>query len=301
MEARGYNKSFAAGVIAVGGTLAALIPPSAILVIYGILVEESIGALLLAGFVPGILSIFVYLAVITIVVAINPNIAPKLEATSIMDKIRTIPQLAGIGFVVGVILVGIYFGIMTPTESASVATAIMVVMALAKKISFRDFRHGLLDAIQTTVMIFMVIWGVLVFVRFLAFTGLPGVITDSIVGLDVPRGVILLAIILLYLVLGMILDGIGMMMLTLPVVYPTVVGLGYDPIWFGVLLVKLIEVGVVTPPVGLNCYVVNGIRPDIPLHHVFKGVTPFLIGEVVIISIIVFFPDLILFLPEMMR
>ncbi|MAY73817.1 MAG: C4-dicarboxylate ABC transporter permease [Phycisphaerae bacterium] len=301
MEARGYNKSFAAGVIAVGGTLAALIPPSAILVIYGILVEESIGALLLAGFVPGILSIFVYLAVITIVVAINPNIAPKLEATSIMDKIRTIPQLAGIGFVVGVILVGIYFGIMTPTESAAVATAIMVVMALAKKISFRDFRHGLLDAIQTTVMIFMVIWGVLVFVRFLAFTGLPGVITDSIVGLDVPRGVILLAIILLYLVLGMILDGIGMMMLTLPVVYPTVVGLGYDPIWFGVLLVKLIEVGVVTPPVGLNCYVVNGIRPDIPLHHVFKGVTPFLIGEVVIISIIVFFPDLILFLPEMMR
>jgi len=141
----------------------------------------------------------------------------------------------------------------------------------------------------------------LVFVRFLAFTGLPASVTDAIVGLDMPRGMILFAIILLYLLLGMVLDGIGMMMLTLPVIFPLIAELGYDPIWFGVLLVKLIEVGVVTPPVGLNCYVVNGIRPDIPLHDVFKGVAPFLLGEVVIIGIIVFFPDLVLFLPNMMR
>lgn len=301
MEARGYNRSLAAGVVAVGGTLAALIPPSAILVIYGIIVEESIGALLMAGFLPGLISIVVYLIVITIVVTINPDLAPKLERTSMMEKLRTIPQLAGIGLVVGVILVGIYFGIMTPTEAAAVATAIMFVMAVGKKISFADFRSGILDTIRTTVMIFMVIWGVLVFVRFLAFTGLPASVTDAIVGLDMPRGMILFAIILLYLLLGMVLDGIGMMMLTLPVIFPLITELGYDPIWFGVLLVKLIEVGVVTPPVGLNCYVVNGIRPDIPLHEVFKGVAPFLLGEIVIIGIIVFFPDLILFLPNMMK
>ena len=301
MESRGYNRSLAAGVVAVGGTLAALIPPSAILVIYGIVVEESIGALLLAGFVPGVISIVVYLIVITVVVTIKPELAPKLERTSMMEKLRTIPQLAGIALVVGVILVGIYFGIMTPTEAAAVATAIMLVMALAKKIGFDDFRSGILDTIKTTVMIFMVIWGVLVFVRFLAFTGLPASITEAIVGLEVSRGVILFIIIIMYLLLGMILDGIGMMMLTLPVIYPTIIGLGYDPIWFGVLLVKLIEIGVVTPPVGLNCYVVNGIRPDIPLHEVFKGVAPFLIGEVVIIGIIVLFPDLVLMLPNMMK
>lgn len=301
MEKRGYDQALAAGVVAVGGTLAALIPPSAILVIYGIIVEESIGALLLAGFVPGLISILVYLFVIATVVTLKPELAPKLERTSMLEKLKTIPQLAGIMLVVGVILVGIYFGIMTPTESAAVATAIMFIMALAKKISFADLRLGLLDTVKTTVMIFMVIWGVLVFVRFLAFTGLPGMITDSVIGLDVPRWVILMAVVVLYLLMGMVLDGIGMMMLTLPVIYPAIVGLGYDPIWFGVLLVKLIEVGVVTPPVGLNCYVVNGIRPDIPLHKIFKGVAPFLVGEIVIIGIIILFPDLILFLPNMMR
>jgi tripartite ATP-independent transporter DctM subunit len=301
MEARGYDKRLAAGVVAVGGTLAALIPPSAILVIYGIIVEQSVAKLLLAGLVPGLLSMFIYLVVITVVVKLNPGMAPIEPSTTFMEKLRALPQVSGVFAVVGVILGGIYLGWMTPTESAGVATAIILVMALIKRISLRDFHNGLLDTVRTTVMIFMVIWGVLIFVRFLAFTGLPGTVTDLVVSLDVPRGVILLGIIVMYLLMGMILDGLGMMMLTLPVVYPAIIGLGYDPIWFGILLVKLIEVGVVTPPVGLNCYVVNGIRPDIPLESVFRGVTPFLIGEVIIIAIIVAFPDLILMLPNMMN
>ncbi|MGB0904507.1 MAG: TRAP transporter large permease, partial [Mangrovicoccus sp.] len=285
----------------VGGTLAALIPPSAILVIYGIIVEQSVAKLLLAGLIPGLLSMVVYLLVITVVVKLNPKLAPLEPSTSFMEKIKALPQVSGVFAVVGVILGGIYLGWMTPTESAGVATAIILAMALFKKISLRDFHNGLLDTVRTTVMIFMVIWGVLIFVRFLAFTGLPGTVTDLVVGLDVPRWVILIGIIIMYLLMGMILDGLGMMMLTLPVVFPAIIGLGYDPIWFGILLVKLIEVGVVTPPVGLNCYVVNGIRPDIPLESVFRGVTPFLIGEVFIISIIVLFPGLILFLPELMN
>lgn len=301
MEARGYDKRLAAGVIAVGGTLAALIPPSAILVIYGIIVEQSVAKLLLAGFVPGILSMIVYLLVITIVVKINPTLAPLEPSTTFADKLRALPQVTGVFAVVGVILGGIYLGWMTPTESAGVATGIILIMAIFKRISLKDFGNGLLDTVRTTVMIFMVIWGVLIFVRFLAFTGLPGHITDAVISLDVPRWVILIGIIVMYLLMGMILDGLGMMMLTLPVVFPAIVGLGYDPIWFGILLVKLIEVGVVTPPVGLNCYVVNGIRPDIPLESVFRGVFPFLIGEVFIITVIVLFPDLILFLPNMMN
>lgn len=301
MEARGYDSRLAAGVVAVGGTLAALIPPSAILVIYGIIVEQSVAKLLLAGMVPGIISMIVYLLVITIVVKINPSLAPLEPSTTFIEKLKALPQVSGVFAVVGVILGGIYLGWMTPTESAGVATAIILVMALMKRIGLADFRNGLLDTIRTTAMIFMVIWGVLIFVRFLAFTGLPGAVTDLVVGLDVHRGVILLGIIVMYLLMGMILDGLGMMMLTLPVVFPAIVGLGYDPIWFGILLVKLIEIGVVTPPVGLNCYVVNGIRPDIPLQSVFRGVTPFLIGEVFIIGIIVLFPDLILLLPNMMN
>lgn len=301
MEARGYDSRLAAGVVAVGGTLAALIPPSAILVIYGIIVEQSVAKLLMAGLIPGLLSMFVYLVVITVVVKLNPKLAPLEPSTTFMEKIRALPQVSGVFAVVGVILGGIYLGWMTPTESAGVATAIILVMALFKKIRLPDFHSGLLDTVRTTVMIFMVIWGVLIFVRFLAFTGLPASVTDAVIGLDVPRGVILLGIIVMYLLMGMILDGLGMMMLTLPVVFPAIIGLGYDPIWFGILLVKLIEVGVVTPPVGLNCYVVNGIRPDISLENVFRGVTPFLIGEIFIIAIIVMFPGLVLFLPNMMN
>ena len=301
MEARGYNQSLAAGVVAVGGTLAALIPPSAILVIYGILVEESIAKLLLAGLVPGLLSVVVYLLVITVLVTVNPSLAPKEPSTTFREKLKTLPQVWGIFSVVGVILGGIYLGWMTPTESAAVATAIIFVLALFKKIKFPALKDGLLDTVQTTVMIFMVIWGVMVFVRFLAFTGLPASITDWVIHLDVPRYIILLGIIVMYLLMGMILDGLGMMMLTLPVVFPAIIGLGYDPIWFGILLVKLIEIGVVTPPVGLNCYVVSGIRPDIPLGSVFKGVAPFLVGEILIVTIIVLFPDFILFLPNMMK
>jgi tripartite ATP-independent transporter DctM subunit len=301
MESRGYDRAFAAGVIAVGGTLAALIPPSALLVIYGIIVEASVAKLLLAGFLPGILSVFVYLIVITVVVKLNPKLAPIEPPVSMIEKLRALPQVAGVFSVVGVILIGIYLGWMTPTESAGVATAIILLMALKARMGLRQFGSGLLDTVQTTAMIFMVIWGVMVFVRFLAFTGLPNSVANSISDLDVPRWVILMAIIVMYLLLGMILDGLGMMLLTLPVVFPTIVALGYDPIWFGILLVKLIEVGVVTPPVGLNCYVVNGIRPDIPLQSVFRGVAPFLVGEMFIIGVIVAFPDLILLIPNMMQ
>ncbi|WP_417209555.1 TRAP transporter large permease [Antarctobacter sp.] len=298
MEKLGYNQALAAGVIAVGGTLAALIPPSAMLVLYGIIVEESIGKLLIAGFVPGALSLVVYMLVITVVVKLKPDWAPSLERTTIIEKLRTLPKVSGIFCVVGVILGGVYFGLMTPTESAAIATAIIMAMALWKRIRMNDMRKGLMETIRTTAMIFMVIWGVMIFIRFLAFTGLPNQITDMVVGLDVPRFYILMAVIVMYLLLGMILDGLGMMMLTLPVIYPTMMGLGYDPIWFGILIVKLVEIGVVTPPVGINCYVVNGLRPDIKLETVFLGVAPFLVGEVFLLALIIGLPDLFLFLPN---
>ncbi|MCP1335439.1 TRAP transporter large permease [Futiania mangrovi] len=300
MEQRGYDRALAAGVVAVGGTLAALIPPSAILVIYGILVEESIGRLLLAGIIPGIISMAIYMVVITIVVKRNPSLAPSLEPVRMIEKLKSLTQVWGILAVVGVILGGVYFGWMTPTESAAVGTAIILSIAATRGMRLVDLKAGLLETVKTTAMIFMVIWGVLVFVRFLAFTGMPAMVTDAVLELDVAPWVILMGVILLYLVMGMVLDGLGMLILTLPVIYPAIIALGYDPIWFGVLVVKMIEIGLITPPVGLNCYVVHGVRPDIPLEQVFRGVAPFLVGEVVIVAILVLFPEVVLFLPDTM-
>jgi tripartite ATP-independent transporter DctM subunit len=300
LEKAGYGKSISAGVIAIGGTLAALIPPSAILVLYGILVDESIGKLLLAGIVPGLISLTGYVSVLAIISVVSPGSMPRLPRSPLKAKVGVIKDVWGLVGVIGVILGGIYFGWMTPTESAAVAVGIIFVMALMHGMRFKQLSSGLLESVKTTAMIFTILWSMLIFVRFLAFTGLPNAITEGIIGLNVAPWVVMLCIIGLYLVLGMLLDGIGMMILTVPILFPAVMSLGYDPIWFGILVVKLIEIGLVTPPVGLNCYVVNGIRPDIPLHQIFRGVAPFLMIEAVILALILFFPQIVLFLPQSM-
>ncbi|MCC0056219.1 MAG: TRAP transporter large permease [Rhodobiaceae bacterium] len=298
MEKAGYNRALAAGVVAVGGTLAALIPPSALLVIYGILVEESIGQLLLAGIVPGIISLIVYAISIAVVSWRYPDWTPPLPKVSFRKKVASLRGVWGIFVVVGVIVAGVYFGWTTPTESAAVAVAVVLIMAIAAGMSVGEFKDGLIDTIKTTAMIFTIIWSIHIFVRFLAFTGVTTEITDAVVGIDAPPIYIILAIVVLYLLLGMVLDGLGIIILTLPIIYPVVTALGYNPIWFGILVVKLIEIGLITPPIGLNCYVVNSVRQDIPLSEVFRGIMPFLIGEIVILAIILAFPDLVLFIPN---
>ncbi|MEB2317043.1 MAG: TRAP transporter large permease [Pseudomonadota bacterium] len=300
MEARGYSRVLATGVIAVGGTLAALIPPSALLVIYGIIVDTSIARLLIAGLIPGILSAVVYAIVIFVVVKRNPALAPRMDPVPMLMKLRSLTKVWSVVAVVGVIIGGVYFGWMTPTESASIGTAIVFGLALARRVSFAELKQSLLETIKTTAMIFMVIWGVMIFVRFLAFTGMPDSLTESIVAMNLSPTMVVILVIILYLFLGMILDGLGMMMLTLPVIYPAMMALGFDPVWFGVLVIKMVEIGLVTPPVGMNCYVVNGVRPDIPLETIFRGVMPFLVGEIFIVGILVTFPEVVLYLPNKM-
>ena len=280
--------------------LAALIPPSTLLVVYAIIVDESIGKLLVAGIIPGIISMIGYIIVLMVISARNPDAMPKLPHTNLREKFQSLKGVWGIFGVVGVILGGIYFGWMTPTESAAVAVGITLVMALSAGMNFRQFNNGLVETIRTTAMIFTILWAMLIFTRFLAFTGLPEVITTSIVAIDVPPWVIMIGIIILYVILGMLLDGLGMMLLTVPILHPAVVGLGYDPIWFGMLVVKMVEIGLVTPPVGLNCFVVHGIRKDIPLGDVFRGVAPFLVVEVVLLALMMLFPQIVLILPDTM-
>lgn len=302
MLAAGYDRRLAAASVAVAGTLASLIPPSAILVIYGIIVEQSVGRLLLAGFIPGIISAFVYAAVIFIRVWRNPELAPPAEArASWRERIVALKGTGGVVFVIGIVMGGIYLGWMTPTETGAVGAAVVLGMALQRReMRWKDFHLAISETAKLTVMIFTIIYSILIFVRFLGFSGLPESFAAWVVGLDVPRVVIFIAILAVYFVLGMFLDGIGMLMLTLPVVYPAIVKLGYDPIWFGIIIVKLVEICLVTPPVGLNCYVVNGVRPDIPLQDIFRGVWPFVLADLLVIALFYVFPEIVTFLPNAM-
>lgn len=300
LEAR-YSKSLAAGVVAAGGTLASLIPPSGILVIYAIIVEQSVGKLLLAGFLPGIFSAVIYGLLIVGMAKLRPQMGPRLPDAGWGERVRSLPGTTPIVAVVVIIFSAVYLGWATPTEAGALGAFVVFVLALAKGMRWAPFRDALMETAKLTAMIFTVIWGVLIYVRFLGFAGLPDAFADFIGSLDMPRIWILLAILMAYVILGMFMDAIGMLLLTLPVVYPAVMALGYDPIWFGIIVVKMAEVCLITPPIGLNCFVVHGVRPDIPLSTVFKGVGPFFVADVATIALLIAVPEIVTFLPELAR
>jgi tripartite ATP-independent transporter DctM subunit len=301
MLAAGYHRQLAGSVVAAGGTLASLIPPSAILVIYGILVEQSVGQLLLAGFLPGALTAVLYSCAVAWVVWRHPDKVGDIYRASWSERLKSLPGVMPIFLVIIAIFAGLYGGIMTPTECGAVGAAIVLGHALAtRRMRRQDFAQSALEAAKLTGIIFAIIWGVLIFARFLSYSGVVEAASTWIVELPLPPLVILLLILSVYLILGMFMDGMGMLLLTLPVVYPAVVKLGYDPIWFGIILVKMVEIGLVTPPVGLNCYVVHSVRPDIPLGELFRGVIPFILADVVVIALLIAFPEIALILPQLL-
>jgi len=297
----GYDKRLAAGAVAAGGTLATLIPPSAILVIYAIIVEQSVGALLIAGFLPGIVSALIYVVLIVGMATINPKLGRPITGFTWPQRWKSIPGTFPIFAVVVIIFSAMYFGWATPTEAGALGAFVVFVLALVRGMRMKGLRDALLESAKLTVMIFSIIWGVLVFVRFLGFAGLPEAFAKWVVALDVPPLMILIGILLFYTILGMFMDAIGMLLLTLPVVYPAVIALGYDPIWFGIIVVKMAEICLITPPIGLNCFVVNGVRPDIPLGTVFRGIAPFFIADVITVALFIAFPEIILWLPQTMK
>ncbi|MGE3161388.1 MAG: TRAP transporter large permease [Burkholderiales bacterium] len=297
----GYDKRLAAGVVAAGGTLATLIPPSAILVIYAIIVEESVGMLLVAGFVPGIVSALIYMGMIVLMAKLKPGLGRPITGFTWAQRWRSVPGTFPIIAVVAIIFSAMYFGWATPTEAGALGAFVVFVLALFQGMRWRGLREALLESAKLTVMIFSIIWGVLIFVRFLGFAGLPEAFAKWVVSLDVPPIMIIICILLFYVVLGMFMDAIGMLLLTLPVVYPAVVALGYDPIWFGIIVVKMAEICLITPPIGLNCFVVNGVRPDIPLTTVFRGIFPFFLADVATVGLFLAFPDIILWVPRLMQ
>ena len=297
----GYDRKLAAGVVAAGGTLASLIPPSAILVIYAIIVEESVGALLLAGFLPGFVSALIYGAIIVVWALYRPHQAPAMESATWTERFQSLPGVSPIILVVAIIMSSIYYGWATPTEAGALGATVVFVLALFKGTRTKTIVQALMESAKLTAMIFSLIWGVLIFVRFLGFSGLPEAFTSWITTIDASPMVIMICILLAYAILGMFMDAIGMLLLTLPVVYPAVMALGFDSIWFGIIVVKMAEVCLITPPIGLNCFVVNGVRPDIPLSGVFRGVGLFFVADVITIALLLAFPEIVTWLPELMR
>ena len=315
----GYDRRFAAGVVAAGGTLASLIPPSAILVIYAIIVEQDVGMLLLAGFVPGAVSAVIYGGLVVLMAVTFKEFGPPVSGFSWGERFRSLPPASPIIFVVVIIICFIYnpFGgdaWGTPTEGGALGAFVVFCMAVYKGMRWPQFRDSLLETAKLAVMIFTIIWGVLVYVRFLGFADLPGAFSDWITSLEQNPMLTLVLILLAYAVLGMFMDAIGMLLLTLPVVYPAVIALngGVDvsaadsafgvsgtgcAIWFGILVVKMAELCLITPPIGLNCFVVAGVRPDISVQDVFRGASPFFVADAITIACLVAFPSIVLWLP----
>lgn len=296
-----YDLRLATGTVAAGGTLGILIPPSTAFVVYGILTEQSIGRLLLAGFLPGILLAALFVGTIAIWTRLRPELGPPGPIATREERLRTLGQSGPMLAIVGASIGGIYLGVFTPSEAAAVGAFLALGYALWRRSLDRDsFPTVLIDTVKTTAFVFLVLIGAFVFGPFLALSGLPTKIAAALTDLDVPRIVVLLILVAIYIVLGMFLEGFSILVLTLPIVIPIIQALQYDLIWFGVLMVILLEMGLISPPVGINVFVVKGLVPDVPMGRIFLGILPFWIAMGVCVAIIIIFPEIALFIPNQM-
>lgn len=302
MQRFGYDPGFAGGTIAAGGTLGFLIPPSIGFVVYGMLTEQSIGKLLIAGIVPGLLLSLAFIAIIVILVKLKPGLAPtNPQPVSWRRKFRSLLSVWEPLSIFLIVMGGIYLGFFTPTEAGAVGATLLLLEALLKRhLNRRTLLEGLSEALRTSVMVLFLVAGANVFSYFLALSTIPMEVAAWASDLTVSRFAVLGIVVLIYLFLGCFLDAISMMVLTMPVMFPIVLTLGFDPIWFGVIAVLMMEAGLITPPMGLNIFTVAGVARDIRIEQIFIGVAPFLLAIFAVLFVITVFPALVLCLPNMM-
>jgi len=295
----GFNERLFLGTLAAGGTLGTLIPPSINLIIYGAITKTSIPKLYLAGFVPGFLLAFVFMLTVLILCLVKPGWGGRKIEANWNDRIRRLPDLLPVFLIFLVVVGSIYAGVATPTEASGLGiVSCLLLSAYNRTLSFNMLNQSIDGAMRSTGMIMFVLIGAYYLNFALGISGFIDQINNYITTLQVPPLAILVTIILIYLVLGCVLDGISMIVLTVPVTAPTVVGLGYNPIWFGIIVMLVIEAGMITPPIGINCYVVQGIRKGGSLNDVFIGIMPFLLSIIVVIGLLIAFPEIALWLPE---
>lgn len=302
MERYGYDRQLATGSVAAGGTLGFLIPPSIGFVVYGILTEQSIGKLLISGFLPGFLLAAAYMVIIVVWVKLKPEAAPaSLEKVSLKEKLLALKGVweLAVGFLL--VMGGLYLGFFTPTEAGGVgAFFLFSVTLLKRRLDWTRLRLALQETAKISIMIFMILAGAYVFTYFMALSMIPMRLAGWLTGLDLSPYIILTIILLGYLVLGCFLDATSMMVLTLPVIFPTILQLGFDPIWFGVISVLMMEAGLITPPLGLNVFVISGVA-GVPIEVVFRGASYFLLAIFAVVLLITIFPQIATVLPAMMR
>ena len=304
MTKLGYDKRLSSGCIAASGTLAAMIPPSVLMVIYAIITEQSVGLMLVAGLIPGILTAFIFLGGIYIMVKRRPEIAPLPTEVIPRDvKIKSLKNVWGIVALFTLVIGGIYGGFFVPTYAGAVgAFGAMLIVFLKRRAQAHVLRETFLDAVNTSATIFAVVIGGMLFARFLTYTGLVSSVSGAMIGMELSPLTYLLGFAALFLVLGMFIEPIAIMVMTLPVMFPVMMSVGYDPIWLGVIVIKMAEISLITPPVGLNVYVVRSSSPvPLKLEEVFAGVTPFIVMEVFTLALLIMFPSIVTFLPNLTK
>ena len=301
MRRHGYDARLATGALAASGTLGILIPPSVIFIFYGVMTETSIGALFIAGIVPGILTALTFSAIILGRCLLRPELGPKGPPSTWPERLRAINRLAPIGSLFVLVIGGIYAGIFTPTEAAGIGCmGVIVAAALLRKLSLTAISRGLSSTALIASMIFAIIMGGYLMARFLAVTGLTQNIVGVLVDMQLGRVSFLLLLVVLFLILGAMLDVFGMLVLTIPFVVPVVEDLGIDLIWFGVFAVIMAELALVTPPIGANVFVMRRVEPEVPMGEIFLGVGPFVVGVLAVLALLIAFPELVLWLPRQM-
>lgn len=300
-----YADELATGAVASGGGLGMIMPPSIVLIVYGILTEQSIGELFVAGIIPAILITILFIISIYIRCRLNPEQGPAGETFTWGQKIKSLLGMGETLAVFVLVMGGLFIGLFTPTEAAAVgAFGVLAVSLIRRQLTWEGFVKSLYETLRTSCMVMMLIAGAVIFGKFLAVTRIPFDMATWVGGFDLPPYMILTVVVLIYFFGGCFMDALAFVMLTVPIFYPLVIGLGYDPIWFGLIIVMVTEMGVITPPVGINVYVVYGVAKnvigEVPLESIFKGIFPFLLAVIVGIIILMIFPQIILFLPRLM-
>ncbi|MDY7033273.1 MAG: TRAP transporter large permease [Thermodesulfobacteriota bacterium] len=302
MEELKYDRKLALGTIAAGGTLGILIPPSTAFIVYGLLSEQSIGKLFIAGIVPGILLALLFMLTINVQSRFRQDIAPSAAAITWKQRFISLKGLWVVFILFIVVIGGIYIGVFTPTEAAGVgAFGAFIIAVFRKRLTWQGLLDSLTSTLHTTCMIFAIIIGAMIFNYFLAVTGLPMHLADFVMSLSVPKIGILCVILMVYLILGMFMDAMAMVIITIPIFLPAIQSMGFDLIWSGVVLVIVIEMAMITPPVGMNVYVLSGVAKHVPLEEIFQGVLIFVVPMLILMILLLVFPELALFLPNMMK
>lgn len=301
MREKNYSPQLATGCVAAGGTVGSLIPPSGMLIVLGILTEQSIGKLFAAGVIPGITQALFYVVTIVIICRINPLLGPAVARAQWRERFIALSKIGDLTLLIIIVIGGLLIGWFTPTESGAIGALGAIVLGFAKRrLTFSALVNALFETLRTAGMLYIIIIGAFIFSTFIAASGLANVVSDWMLSGDHSTLTIILGILLVYFILGMFLDGMAMMALTIPIFYPITQSLGINGIWFGILVVRAIEIALITPPVGMNAFVVHGITKDIPLKTIFKGISPFLVADFFHVVLLISLPILALWLPSLM-